>query len=123
MQTTPFDLFIAQYKKSNKYIDKVILRDFNPGPEDMYKGNKRSTTPVGKGGIIAPFEGSLFDLNLLTIATSLFYYVLKQNTQFLFEFKDPKSLFKQVVTRYKQFDLDLNQNPLQVYNVILASLY
>ena len=118
MQVTPFDLFIAQYKRSAKYIDKVLLRDF-----DRLDNSANKAKIPAQRGINTPFEGSLFSLDSLTTATTLFYYIVKQNTHFLLDFKDQKSLFKQTITRYKQFDMDLNNNPLNIYNLILASLY
>ena len=49
--------------------------------------------------------------------------MLKQTTVFVFDFKDLKSAFKTLINKFKQLDLDLNENILLTYNVILCSMY
>ena len=41
----------------------------------------------------------------------------------MFDFKDPKAVFKTLITKFKQLDLDLHDNMLDVYNLILSSMY
>lgn len=49
--------------------------------------------------------------------------MLKQTIVFVFDFKDVKSIFKSVIHRFKQLELDLKDNILLTYNTILASMY
>lgn len=42
---------------------------------------------------------------------------------FVFDFKDQKGVFKNVILKFKLLELDLNDKILPVFNIILSSMY